>query len=430
MTVRKTNIYRQFNNEKLLSRLGSLNNTLSSNYGKDLAVTNSVFDELYEIIFFCLESKNKAALLEAAESLKLGYGLSYEAQKIRPDEYLYWREVVLASLANGEFQAVEYLVESSRNLLKIFNDERDVIVETLKIIADMAMQEKKPFIASVVFDILLYRLPRLGKENKKTAATVIGCFSSIGLSALKVGDVAFFMEINALLCQNITKIAEQEELYWDKLVQGWLQLCLKESLYESYYDWQKFFKVYRQLRPGDNPSFYAEIITIAQRFILKIEDYILQDLFADVLKFIWLRANYMECILCTQAFGEAYKKTVGIVCWEKTVFVFKPLFFFAIHIANNLEKKDKRTALRKTLLDILLPELNRAATLSLLRFSQEHPLQLLFQWREFFLEKFKNKNTQMRVKRFWLLTAENWQKNNFGQFDNDKTNEFMSQFYE
>ena len=432
MTERRINIHRQFNSEKLLPRLNDLNKTLQRNYGKDLLVTNTVLDELYDVIFFCLESKNKenkAALLEAAENLKFAYGLALEEEKIRPYEYLYWREIVFAALSSGEFQTVEYLVESSRNLLRIFADQRPFIVDTLKMIANMSMQERKPFVASAVFDVLMYRLQKLDKENKKTAAAVIGCLASIGLAALKFGDIAFFKEICALLSQNIGKVNIQEEAYWDKLIISWLRLCLDNALYDSYNDWRKLFRVYRKLRLSSSGSFYADMIDLLQQKILQADIVILRNLLADILKHIWLQANYMECLLCVQALGGAYKKIVKIITWEKTAFLFQPLFLLIVQIAENIDKKDKKAALRQAFLDLLLPEIGSAAALSLPKFNCDYTLQLLFYWREFFLKKFPSEKRQKSMKRFWLLVAECWKEKNFPADNNDEARKLLAMFY-
>lgn len=428
MQLSKIGDYKSFNNDNLLAKIKVLNKNLSDNYGRKITITNKVLDELYRIILFCLEKENKAALLEAAESLKLAYGLAWEGKQIRPDEYLYWREIAFAALAANEFQAVEYLVESSRNLLKIFSEARTAIIDTLKMLATMAMQKKKFFIASAVIEILLYRLPRLEREDSKTKAAVINCFSGFGLNALKNEEKAFFKELCALLCQHIKAISETEEEHWEKLLLNWLNICLKQNAQAAFADWQKFFYKYSYLHSGANPAFYSELVELTASFILSCDGKMLKISFKSILKCFWRRANYLESMLCVQAFNKVFQNAASTLDWNETMFIFKPVFLFFFHLANRLEKKDRWTALNLSLLGVFLQGINQTAAFVQIKFDCSESITVLQSWRTNFLFIGKSKSSTKRIKKFWRLSAEQWKKDNVGKVA--LNNDLLANFYE
>lgn len=428
MPERKTGVYAKLDDASLLPLVKQTNKDLERNYGRSLDMTNKLLDRLYQIIFSSLEHGNKAALLDAAESLKFAYGLAYGSKKVRSDEFLYWREIVLAALSRGEFQAAEYLLESARNLFRMFEKSRGDIADTLKLVADMAMRENRFFIGATIVNILMYWIPKLDEENKKVAGQLIGCLSTIGVNALKSGEDAFFREICVLLCKNVDSVNAEQEPYWNRLIIHWLNFSLKNGSKDNMKVWSEFFDVYKKLRPGIDNTFYNELVTILTLFAGKADDLILQEYLGKIFKCSFLYAGHAESISAAGALCEGYKNTVSVYGWHKGVSVYRSLFLAAFYITGRKDKKDRHTALRDAVLNIFVTSLGQSAALAALGMGYFNSLKVYSLWRETFLFMSKSLSSKRRIKTFWRLLADDWKRQHpYRAADNQ---ELLMSFYD
>ncbi|MDR2006404.1 MAG: hypothetical protein LBP78_04085 [Acidaminococcales bacterium] len=403
------NVYKEFNPGKLTQKIKSLNRQLSGNNGRDRKLMLRLLDEIYSLVFFCLEKSDKAILLESAETLKLAYGTAGGEEKLRPDEDLYWRDLLRAVVDKDEYQAVEYFLESGKTLLKILPGRREAIIETIKTTVGASMSGDKFFIGARAFAILIYCLPKFTGKDSPAARAAVDCCRAIGAASINAGEEAFFREICVVLAKKMPAEVGGEEACWDRLFSSWLGLVLAKKSADNLENWQKVFTVYCRARPHSNTGFFAGLIGTAARFAGKVKDELLKKLLDCLVRRIALNCARDEYIPAARALCAAYKAAFVELGWERGIFVYQCLFLTAFYITGRLTAKNACTD-TLGVLAIIVEEIVRTAGIATWNLSRQDDLLLLLGWREYFCRKSRSTASRKRIATLWLLLAGNWKQ--------------------
>ncbi|MDR3348964.1 MAG: hypothetical protein LBO03_05095 [Acidaminococcales bacterium] len=406
------NVYKEFNAGKLPQKIKSLNRQLAANNGHDRKLTLRLLDEIYSLVFFCLEKSDRAILLESAETLKLAYGTAGGPEGIRPDEDLYWRDLLRAVVDKDEYQAVEYFLESGKNLLKILPGRREAVIETLKITAGASMSGGNFFIGARAFALLIYCLPKFAGTDSPAARAAVDCCRAIGAAAIAAGEEAFFREICVALAKNLPADISGEKQCWDRLFSSWLGLALAGKSKENLKNWQKIFAVYCRARPRSPADFFAGLIKTASRFAGKTDDALLKKLLDCIARRTALNGAHDDYVPAAQALCAAYKAAFVELGWERAIFVYQCLFLAALHIAGRLTAGKETPADMFGALAAIVEEVVRTAGIAMRDLSRQDDLLLLLAWREHFCHKSRSAASRKRIEAFGLLLADGWKRNN------------------
>ena len=404
-------VYKEFNAGKLPQKIKSLNRQLADNNGRNRKLTLRLLDEIYSLVFFCLEKSDRATLLESSETLKLAYGAAGGREGLRPDVDLYWRDLLRAVVGKGEYQAAEYFLESGKNLLKIMPDRRGAIIETLKTTAGASMSDGKFFIGARVFAILVYYLPKFTDKDGPAAGAAVDCCRAVGAAAIDAGEEAFFREICVVLAKKTPAGAGDGYPYWDELFSSWIGLVLTKKSADDLENWRKTFIVYCRARPRAHTGFFVGLIETAARFAGKIEDDLLKDLLDCLVRRIAKNGADDEYIPAARALCAAYKAAFIQLGWQRGLFLYQCLFLTALHIAGRLAGQDARAG-AFGVLAVIVEEIVRTAGVAAWNMPRRGDLLLLLGWREYFYRIGQSATSRKRIEILWLLLADSWKQAN------------------